>query len=55
MSFETKQEYHNRMKPMKEAYDKFLKEMMNTPYSYEEAIENQRKLKENRIKEISSK
>ncbi len=47
---QTKQEYHNRMKPLKEAYDKVVKEMLKQPASFEQAMKEQASLRAQRNK-----
>ena len=45
---ETKQEYHDRMKPMKDAYDRVIEEMLKQPCTFEQAVEQLTKLREER-------
>lgn len=51
---ETKEEYHKKMKPVKEAYDKVVQEMLKQPTSFEQAKKEQANLREMRNKQPST-
>ena len=44
----SRQEYHERMKPMKEAHEKATERMMKQPCTFEQAVEQLTKLREER-------